>query len=358
MRTSPRFVVLAAVLLLLTPAASTLAIPAAAAEAPDNVWLSRRVLAIAHAGGEDEAPHSTLYAYKRAAALGAEVLEGDLRLTGDGVLVVHHDETVDATTNGTGRIDEMTYAEAFALDHAYKFTPSRWSCGNCPEEEYVFRGVRDGLKPPPAGYAPEDFTIPTAESLFETFPDHFLDLEVKTGPQALAAADALIALVEEHDAADRVIFVSFDDAVVSYVRSQLPEAITSPGTQGVTDFFLDREPQPEHQILQVPPTYQGITVLDEQFVVDAHAAGLAVWVWMDTKEQESQAFYEQLLAWGVDGILGARPAQARAVIDAAGLAWQGDPPPTTPPPLQPPSTQPATTTAPPRPAAVAPRFTG
>lgn len=294
----------------------------AVGDEPANPWSTRRVLAIAHAGGEDEAPHSTMYAFKRAAALGVEVLEGDVRLTGDDVLVVHHDATVDATTDGTGRVDEKTYAELHALDHGYKFTPYRWSCGDCPEEDYVFRGVRTGAKPAPAGYGAEDFTIPTAESLLTTFPDLYLDLEIKeSGEPARRAADALIALVEKYDAADRVVFVSFDDAIVQYVRDTYPDAMTSPGLQGVTDFYLNRTPQPQHGILQVPPTYGAIQVVDEDFVADAHAAGLAVWVWMDTKEQESAAFYRQLLEWGVDGILGSRPSVARQVIDDAGLTY-------------------------------------
>jgi glycerophosphoryl diester phosphodiesterase len=296
-----------------------------------NPWLERRVLAIAHAGGEDEAPHSTPYAFKRAAALGVEVLEGDVRLTADGVLVVHHDATVDATTDGTGRVDEMTYTELFALDHGYRFTPYRWSCGDCPAEDYVFRGVRTGSTPPPAGYGPEDFTIPTAESMFTTFPDLFLDLEIKeSGEPARRAADALIALVKKYEAADRVVFVSFDDEIVQYVRDRFPDAITSPGLDGVTDFYLTRQPQPAHRILQVPPTYSGIQVVDQTFVDDAHAAGLAVWVWMDTKEQESAEFYQQLLDWGVDGILGSRPSVARQLIDDNGLTWSGEPDPTGP----------------------------
>lgn len=311
--------------------------PSTSAQDTTNPWLSRRVLAIAHAGGEDEAPHSTMYAFKRAASLGVEVLEGDVRLTADDVLVVHHDATVDATTDGTGRVDEMSYAELFALDHGYKYTPYRWSCGDCPVDDYVFRGVRTGAKPAPAGYAATDFTIPTAESMFTTFPDRYLDLEIKeSGDPARRAADALIELVRKYDAADRTVFVSFDDEIVQYVRDQFPEAITSPGLGGVTDFYLDRQPQPQHAILQVPPTYGEIQVVDAQFVDDAHAAGLAVWVWMDTKEQESAAFYQQLLDWGVDGILGSRPSVARSVIDANGLTWAGDP--GEPPPSAPDST--------------------
>ncbi len=324
-----------------------------------NPWLERRVLVIAHAGGEDEAPHETMFAYRRAHALGAEVLEGDVRLTGDGVLVVHHDADVDATTDGTGLVADQTYAELFALDHGHKFTPYQWSCGDCPEEDYVYRGVRTGAKPPPAGSTPEDFTIPTAEQLFETFPDAWLDLEIKEeGPAARAAADALIALVREYDAADRTVIVSFDQPTVDYVRQQMPEAITSPGVDGITDWFLGGQPLTGHAIVQVPPFFGDIQVVTPDFVAKAHADGLAVWVWMDSKQQESEAFYQELLAMGVDGLLVARPGLAREVVDAAGLTYVPTQATTTTTTTSAPATTAIPPSTPATAAATAPRYTG
>src|SRR6478609_7063776 len=76
---------------------------------PANPWLERRVLDIAHAGGEDEAPAETLFAYEQAHRAGAEVLEGDVHLTADGTLVALHDATVDRTTNGQGAIADLTF---------------------------------------------------------------------------------------------------------------------------------------------------------------------------------------------------------------------------------------------------------
>lgn len=297
-------------------------VPASGGAAEDNPWLDRRVLVIAHAGGENEGPHSTLYAYEQAVANGAEVLEGDVRLTADGVLVVHHDATVDATTDGTGRVDEMTYDQLFALDHGYKYTPYQWSCGACPEEDYVFRGVRTGAEPPPDGHTPEDFTIPTARQLFEQFPDHFLDLEIKeSGPVAQAAAEALIALIEEFDAQDRTIVVSFDEPTVEYVRQNLPGAITSPGVQGMTEWFLDPSARLSDPIIQIPPSFSGIEVLSAELVQRAHDEGVAVWVWMNGSEQENYEYYTELVELGVDGLLVSRPSVARQAVDDAGATW-------------------------------------
>src|SRR3954462_5706359 len=88
----------------------------------DNPWLERRVLNYAYQGGAVEAPSSTLFAFERAVALGAEALEMDVHATADGELVVCHDATVDATTEATGPISTMSLAEVRRLDNAFRFT--------------------------------------------------------------------------------------------------------------------------------------------------------------------------------------------------------------------------------------------
>ena len=86
------------------------AAPAPAAGTP-NPWLKRRVLNIAHQGGEDEFPSNTLYAFRKALGAGADMLELDVGVTKDDQVVVMHDTSVDRTTNGTGLISEMTLRE-------------------------------------------------------------------------------------------------------------------------------------------------------------------------------------------------------------------------------------------------------
>lgn len=73
------------------------------------------LLIVGHRGTESFAPENTLAAFERAIELGADVIELDVRDTADGFLVVIHDATVDRTTDGYGRVDEMTLAEIEAL---------------------------------------------------------------------------------------------------------------------------------------------------------------------------------------------------------------------------------------------------
>src|SRR5215210_5755612 len=95
-----------------------LAVPAASASA-QNPWLERRVLNIAHQGGEDECPSNTLYAFKKSVKAGADMLELDVGVTKDDRVVVSHDTTLNRTTNGNGRIASRTLAQIRRLDAAY-----------------------------------------------------------------------------------------------------------------------------------------------------------------------------------------------------------------------------------------------
>ncbi|WP_436966153.1 glycerophosphodiester phosphodiesterase [Staphylococcus shinii] len=77
---------------------------------------------IAHRGASGYAPEHTFYSYDKSHnAIGASYIEIDLQMTKDGNLVAMHDETVDRTTNGTGRVDQYTLEELKQLDAGSKF---------------------------------------------------------------------------------------------------------------------------------------------------------------------------------------------------------------------------------------------
>ncbi len=74
-----------------------------------------RPLIMAHRGSSDEAPENTLASFRLALSQGADILETDLRFTRDGEIVLMHDATVDRTTNGSGKVSEMTLTEIKGL---------------------------------------------------------------------------------------------------------------------------------------------------------------------------------------------------------------------------------------------------
>ena len=70
----------------------------------------------AHRGAIDTHPENTIAAFKEAIRLQAQMIEFDVRMTKDRKLVILHDETVDRTTNGTGKIGDLTLKQVRLLD--------------------------------------------------------------------------------------------------------------------------------------------------------------------------------------------------------------------------------------------------
>jgi hypothetical protein len=100
----PQRLVFATIVLLIIAVGVSAAWPAG----PDG----RKVVNIAHRGGiADGYPENTLAAFRRAMAVGADVIELDIKGTKDARLVILHDETLDRTTDGTGPVTDFTLAE-------------------------------------------------------------------------------------------------------------------------------------------------------------------------------------------------------------------------------------------------------
>lgn len=286
----------------------------------DELLAVDRVLNIPHAGGDQDFPHSTMYAFAEAVAAGADVLEFDIWATADDVVVVHHDADTAKTTPESLVVADTDLATLQALDKGYWFSPECWPCQDRPEEEYVFRGVRTGDTEPPEGYGPDDFRMVTLAELSERFPDVPFDIEIKgEGAVGLRNAEALARTLEELDRSDSTVVVSFDSEIVAAFHEAAPDVATSPGVAEMTAWLLADEPLADHhRVVQVPPAFDGVEVLNADSIAKAHDDGLAVWVWMDTpSEQENEAFYSSLVAMGIDGIIVGRPAAAGAAIAAS-----------------------------------------
>lgn len=289
----------------------------------ENPWTDRRVLHIAHQGGETEAPSNTLFAFKTALEKGADVLELDVHQTADGHLVVLHDTTVDRTTDGEGQVDSMTLAEIKALDAGYWFVPGEGATHDNPEEDYVYRGIATGDEDPPAGYTANDFTIPTLEEVLVAFPDTLINIEIKrTAPDTVPYEQDLAELLAEHDRSDDTIVVAFQDQSTELFKAFNQEVDTATGTAETAVFkgsSMEAGPgTPSHHVaLQVPIFYEGIEVVNEDFVEDAHANDMAVHVWTIG----DRATMEMLIDIGVDGIMTDQPSVLEDVLQDEGVAW-------------------------------------
>lgn len=275
-----------------------------------------RPVNLSHAGGDQAAPHSTMFAFREGVAAGADALEMDVLLTADGVLIVQHDDTVDKTTNATGPVGDLTLDEIQALDNAHWFSPQCWPCQDRPVEEYVYRGVRTGEVPPPEGYSPDDFRVETFRSIAEAFPEHVLDIEIKGSfPDAVPVAEQLAAEIDELGLTDRAVVVSFDDQLLDVFHELAPDVALSPGLTRLTQWFLNgAEVEPYFTVFQVPPFQGDIEVVNADTVQRIHDEGRVVWAWADdASTQENADFYAKLIGYGVDGIIAGRPAE---MVDA------------------------------------------
>lgn len=297
-----------------------------------NPWLERRVLHMAHQGGERESPSNTKFAYERAIGNGADMLEMDVNITKDRHIVVIHDTTVDGRTNGHGRVNELTLAQIKQLDAAYWW----------PE----YRGIATGEKPPPEGFTADDFKVPTLREVLQRYPKMLMNIEIKgdspdLAPQGFAAdvqagrptildaADELARLLGEFERFGDTIVVSFSDSALTRFEQQADPRIDTAAALGTTAAFFGGStgpapglPEPWKEALQPPTFFNGIEVPTRDFVSDAHSNGLAVHVWLTADSEEAPATYGKLVDNGVDGIMTDRPSRLEAFLAKRGVRWK------------------------------------
>ena len=252
---------------------------------------------IGHRGAAGEAPENTLPSFARALADGAEILESDVHLTRDGIPVLLHDDTLERTTDGAGRVGSFSLAELQTLDAGHRF-----SADGGRTHPFRGRGIR----------------VPTLAQAFAAFPGARFNLELKHGGEELvrAALDATLAA----GTAARTLLTAGDDTLMERLR----KAVASRGANvalgasagEVVDFLrsaLDgRPPAPGPMALQVPPEFAGRPLVTREFVAHAHAHGLYVHVWTIDEPDEMRA----LLALGVDGIVTDHPARMAGLLAA------------------------------------------
>jgi glycerophosphoryl diester phosphodiesterase len=300
-----------------TTTTTAAAIPKPDATTVDATLALDRPVILAHAGGENAYPHSTPYAYAESVKAGVDILDFDVQLSADGVLVVQHDDDVDRTTNGTGKVADQTYAELAELDNAYWFT-SDCTCRDRPDGDYTLRGVRTGDTDPPEGYTADDFVIPRFEDIAERYPDHLLNIEIKGSyPDAVPAADELARVLTDLDRLDSAVVTSFDDEVADAFHRAAPDVEITPGLGAMTAYVLQQVKPPDgRRILQIPPDYEGLKVLTPELVERTKADGFVLWIWPNEQKWENATGYRELLDMGVGGINAADPVEAVDTLEA------------------------------------------
>lgn len=307
-------------------AVAVLALVPAGASA-QNPWLQRRVLNIAHQGGEDEFPSNTLYAFKRSIRAGADMLELDVGVTRDGQVVVMHDTTLNRTTNGRGTIASHTLKQVRKLDGAYWFAPGHADAyrHGLKRSAYRFRGVATGKRPPPHGFKRKDFRVPTLREVLRAFPHTPINVEIKgrtkqeETAEYLRNADALAKLLRGVHRRD-IIVVSFRQQAVDRFHALVPDMPLAPGIDGAAAWLLGGgSPGAGVVAFQLPITYesggQTLQVTTAENVARAHRDGYAWHTWL-SDDGESVATWRQLIDECVDGVMTARPVAFERTLRA------------------------------------------
>jgi glycerophosphoryl diester phosphodiesterase len=294
-----------------------------------NPWLDRRVMNMAHSGGEHEFPMNTMYAFEQSVALGADMLELDIQSTADGHLVVIHNSTVDETTNGTGFVRDMTLDQLRALDAAHWFVPGRSAVHGLDSAAYPLRGAALG-EVKVDGHQPKDFRMPTLREVFKAFPDVPINIEIKGTNDADVASfkrtGALLADYLAKEARCDIIVGSFNDAALADFHQRAPQVPMSAARDAMFAYFLAGRPLPVGTVaLQVPVTYAGIPVATRAFVARAHADGYAVHVWFSGSAPETSATYNAMIDTCADGLMPAKPSLLESILDARGIERPGVP---------------------------------
>ena len=172
---APRWTIVALVVLLAAPALAQ---------------TDERPKIMAHRGGAALADENTLAAFRLAAECGVPIVECDARRTADGTFVLMHDETVDRTTDGSGRVGDLTLAEVRALRT---------------------RG---------------DQTVPTLREVLRWARQAGIEVFLDQKDRRIEVVEAMLAVVDEEEMAERIYFGVWWTDVLEWLHENRPEIRT------------------------------------------------------------------------------------------------------------------------------------
>jgi glycerophosphoryl diester phosphodiesterase len=228
------------------------------------------VLVIGHRGFSAVAPENTLASFKKAMEVGVDMIELDAHLSKDGQVVVIHDDTLNRTTNGNGKVISYTLNELKQLD-AGSWFGSHYS------------GER----------------IPTLKEVLKlTYGEVPLCIELKggdLGPYTLKdLADRSLQEVEKAGMLSQVLFASFDLSAIERIREKnpsIPVALIYSKSWGSPQEVTGGSP--------IPVLSFRDTVLTQTNASKAWQQGIKVFVWTLNAEEHMEHFIKM----GVDGII-------------------------------------------------------
>lgn len=243
-----------------------------------------RPLILAHRGASAYAPENTLAAFELALAQGAPAIELDAKLSADGQVVVIHDASVDRTTNGKGRVAQMSLAALRELDAGSFFSQA-------------YKGEK----------------IPTLAEVLETIGKRaILNIELTNyyTPPGNELADKVCELVNKFGLQDTILFSSFLPTNLARTRRLLPETacglLALRGWQGwwARSFGFNFG---NYQALHL-----NLQDTNAQQVARVHRLNRRIHVWTVNAAEDMR----RLFNWGVDGLFTDHPKLALEILES------------------------------------------
>jgi len=234
-----------------------------------------RLLVIAHRGASGTCPENTLASFRRAVAVGAAMIELDVQLTRDHAVVVIHDWTLDRTTSGSGRVEDMTLSEIRDLDAGFSFDPS-------------FAGLRVQTTAETLDLAREAGILMCFEVKGET-PAHFRRV-----------AEQLVDFFVAKDALGWAFMSSYDHEAMAAAKAKVPELMLAP-ERLPDDIPVDLpEALRQAEALGAEVLQNHWRYVSRELSDSLHERDIALWTWPTT---EDEGIIRSLDA-GVDGVMG------------------------------------------------------
>jgi glycerophosphoryl diester phosphodiesterase len=246
----------------------------------------------AHRGAAGNRPENTMAAFRAAVEAGARYLELDVWASRDGVVVVHHDETLLRTCNDPRRLCDLDLKELQQLDAGSTFSI-------------------DGGRSTP--FRNQGIGIPTLTELLREFPEIFVNIEIKQAQPPIE--ELVVAAARQAGAEERLLLAAEHDEIMQRLRplaGAIPTSLSFGELSAFFNWLMSGCPAgyaPPGAALQIPEYYGDMHLVTEQSLAAAHGAGLEMHVWT-VNEPESM---RRLLEMGVDGVMSDFPELLLAV---------------------------------------------
>lgn len=244
---------------------------------------------ISHRGANRVAPQNTLPAFEESLKIGVDGFETDIHLTRDGVPVICHNYKIDKTSDGNGKITDMTYDEFKSYDFGGYFSPE-------------YKGT----------------TAPSLDEflkLCKTAELEIINIEIKPSlNNDMSIVPKTIQMVKDYGLFDKLLISSFSSKMLLVAKKIDKNCKTaylySPDKREARSIW--RRASDFARELGADAIHPNKLYVTKDYVKRAHDIGVAVNVWTVNKPKEM----EKLIKMGVDGLITDFPDVAKKVIEA------------------------------------------